>query len=113
MCPSRNFCAFCGVKGLRNGRPDNVEVAKLNESMADRSTMSRRLLSQPVQQLMNLPDDALSQVEGPPPATLELVERTMEAKVIDAKPLPLGGYSKDRDAAAAARRCLRPELFSR
>ena len=59
--------------------------------LPSQSTMSRRLRSKPVQQLLNLLENTLKT------ATCE-VEEEMATKAIDAKPLPVGGNSKDPEA---------------
>jgi len=68
------------------------------------STMSRRLRSEPVRRLLQLMERELAQAAAIPAATLELEHCEMETKVIDAKPLPVGGYSKD-SAARWGRAC--------
>lgn len=60
--------------------------------LPSQSTMSRRLRSQAVKELLKLMEHALKNATSPPPSA----ESTM---VIDAKPLPIGSYSKDADAA--------------
>lgn len=60
-------------------------------------TMSRRLRSRAVQELLKVLENALKIATSPPPEA----ESTL---VIDAKPLPIGNYSKDRDAKWGARR---------
>ena len=65
-------------------------------ALPSQATMSRRLRSAPVQLLLQRMEDALAQANAreehsaPPPAET--------VTIIDAKPLPIGGYSKDRDA---------------
>jgi hypothetical protein len=60
--------------------------------LPSQSTMSRRLRTKAVQELLKLLENALKIATSPPPE-LEPV------RVIDAKPLPVGSYSKDRDAS--------------
>jgi hypothetical protein len=60
-------------------------------SLPSQPTMSRRLRTQAVQELLNVLENALKIATSPPPEA----EPTL---VIDAKPLPIGNYSKDSDA---------------
>jgi hypothetical protein len=53
--------------------------------------MSRRLRTKAVQELLKSMENALKIATSPPPAA----EREV---IIDAKPLPIGSYSKDQDA---------------
>jgi hypothetical protein len=55
------------------------------------STMSRRLRTKAVQELLKLMENALKIATSPPP-------EPEPVQVIDAKPLPIGSYSKDPDA---------------
>jgi hypothetical protein len=59
--------------------------------LPSQSTMSRRLRSKPVQELLNLMENALKIATSSPP-------EPESVKVIDAKPLPIGSYSKDPEA---------------
>jgi hypothetical protein len=59
--------------------------------LPSQSTMSRRLRTKAVRELLQLMENALKDTTSPPPEA----EPTM---VIDAKPLPIGSYSKDPDA---------------
>jgi hypothetical protein len=74
--------------------PADLKIGRLPAQ----STMSRRLRTDIVLQLVEMMQTHLAQTIAIPPATLELEQCEMEAKVIDAKPLPIGGYSKDPDA---------------
>lgn len=71
--------------------------------LPSQSTMSRRMQSRPVQQLLNLMEVAMKEVSQPglPSAGIPIVETVAEPlppRVIDAKPLPIGSYSKDPDS---------------
>ena len=59
--------------------------------LPSQSTMSRRLRTKAVQELLKLMENALKIATSPPP-------EPEPVKVIDAKPLPIGSYSKDPDA---------------
>jgi Transposase DDE domain len=59
--------------------------------LPSQSTMSRRLRTKAVQELLKLMESALK-IATSPPSEPEPVQ------VIDAKPLPIGSYSKDPDA---------------
>jgi Transposase DDE domain len=63
----------------------------LRGRLPSQSTMSRRLRSESVQQLLNLLENRLKS------ATCQAEEETA-TKAIDAKPLPVGGNSKDPEA---------------
>jgi len=60
--------------------------------LPSQATMSRRLRSGPVIKLLHLLEQALA--AAPSPAS----QAEPRLQVIDAKPLPVGGYSKDPDA---------------
>lgn len=78
-----------------NHWPAELRIGRL----PSQSTMSRRLRSQPVQRLLRQMENALSRTSAAPPAAiLKLAQCTMEARIIDAKALPVGGCSKDPDA---------------
>lgn len=66
-------------------------VDLLRGRLPSQSTMSRRLRGKPVQELLDLLENRLKT------ATSETDEETA-TKVIDAKPLPVGGNSKDPEA---------------
>jgi len=59
--------------------------------LPSQSTMSRRLRTKAVQELLKLMENALKIATSPP-------SEPEPVKVIDAKPLPIGNYSKDPDA---------------
>lgn len=59
--------------------------------LPSQSTMSRRLRTKAVQELLKLMENALKIATSPPPDPEPV-------RVIDAKPLPIGSYSKDPDA---------------
>jgi hypothetical protein len=67
--------------------PNDLHFGRL----PSQSTMSRRLCTKAVQELLKLMENALKIATSPPP------EPELEV-VIDAKPLPIGSYSKDPDA---------------
>jgi hypothetical protein len=94
-----NVSAIVGVYlwAVLHERPISWACQQVNWSrgcgfsrLPSQSTMSRRLQSAPVQQLLNLMEVAIKEATSP-------VEETA-TKLIDAKPLPIGGYSKDPDA---------------
>jgi Transposase DDE domain len=59
--------------------------------LPSQSTMSRRLRTKAVQDLLKLMEHALKISTSPPP-------EADPVQIIDAKPLPIGSYSKDPDA---------------
>jgi hypothetical protein len=59
--------------------------------LPSQATMSRRLRTKAVQELLKLMENALRIATSPPP-------EPEPVQVIDAKPLPIGSYSKDPDA---------------
>lgn len=67
--------------------PEDLRMRRLPSA----STMSRRMRSAPVQKLLDLMENALKMTTRPKDADGAV-------KVIDAKPLPIGGNGKDRDA---------------
>ena len=72
--------------------PAEVDFGKL----PSQSTMSRRLRSEPVKNLLNVLERALfSDVSS---RSVQSENAELQTQIIDAKPLPVGGYSKDSDA---------------
>jgi hypothetical protein len=67
--------------------PDEFRFRRL----PSQSTMSRRLRTTAVQELLKLMENALKIATSPPP-------EPEPVQIIDAKPLPIGSYSKDPDA---------------
>jgi len=67
--------------------PSDLRLGRL----PSQSTMSRRLRTKAVQELLKLMENGLKTVTSPPP-------EPEPVNVIDAKPLPIGNYSKDGDA---------------
>lgn len=59
--------------------------------LPSQSTMSRRIRTKAVQELLKLMEHALKTATSAPP-------EPEPVKIIDAKPLPIGSYSKDPDA---------------
>jgi hypothetical protein len=72
-------------------QPENWPKEEPFPRLPSQSTMSRRLRSGPVKDLLNLMENHIKVITSPPAEEA----RTL---VIDAKPLPIGGATKDPDA---------------